>query len=65
MGLLLNGQGDTEMKDTEKDEVHNAFFASVFTNQVSPKQSVASETRREFGARKTLPWWKIIRLENI
>ena len=65
MGLLLNGEGDTVTKDTEKAEVLNAFFTSVFTNQASLKQFLAAETRGEFAARKTSPWWKSIKLENI
>lgn len=62
MGLLLNGEGDTVTKDTGKAEVLTAFFASVFMNQASLKQSLSAETGGEFAARKTCLWWKSIRL---
>lgn len=64
MGLLLNGEGDT-VTNTGKAEVLTAFFASVFTNQASLKQSLSAETGGELAARKTSLWWKSIRLENI
>lgn len=42
IGLLLNGAGDLATADVDKAEVPNAFFASVFTSQVS-LSSVFSE----------------------
>lgn len=34
VGLLLNEEGDLVMKETEKTEVFNAFFAFVFTEKM-------------------------------
>jgi len=36
VGLLLNGTGDRMTNCTEKVEVLNSFFASVFTVEMGP-----------------------------
>lgn len=45
MGLLLNGAGTLVTEDTEKANVLNAFFVSVFTYKTSPQESLTQETR--------------------
>ncbi|KAF4790719.1 hypothetical protein TURU_138206 [Turdus rufiventris] len=42
---LLNQMGVLETEDTEKVELLNAFFASVFTAEVDPQESQISEVR--------------------
>ncbi|GAB0206830.1 hypothetical protein GRJ2_003148600 [Grus japonensis] len=43
VGPLLNEVGALVMEDTEKAELLNAFFASVFTAKVDPQESQALE----------------------
>ncbi|KAK4810486.1 hypothetical protein QYF61_004266 [Mycteria americana] len=45
VGLLLNETGDLVTQDTEKAEVLNAFFASVFTSKTGLQEYQAPETR--------------------
>ncbi|TRZ07418.1 hypothetical protein HGM15179_019687 [Zosterops borbonicus] len=52
VGRFLNEQGTLVTDDTEKAEVLNAFFASVFTNKTSPQGSLTQETRVK-------EWWDI------
>ncbi|XP_068785519.1 uncharacterized protein [Struthio camelus] len=47
VGPLLNGAGALVTKDTEKAELLNAFFASVFTAKASPEEFQTLETREE------------------
>lgn len=37
---LLNGEGQQKIDDTEKAEVFNAFFTSVFTKEVNCDQTL-------------------------
>ncbi|PKU44302.1 rna-directed dna polymerase from mobile element jockey-like [Limosa lapponica baueri] len=41
VGPLLNGTGAMVTEDAEKSELLNAFFASVFTDQASPQESLS------------------------
>lgn len=45
MSPLLNGAGELLTNDMGKDEVLNAFFASIFTGKPGLQESQASETR--------------------
>lgn len=65
MGLLLNGVGVLVTKDTEKEELLNAFFASDFTAKASPQESQALETKKKSRERMTFHWLKRIRLKII
>ncbi|GAB0208892.1 hypothetical protein GRJ2_003354900 [Grus japonensis] len=47
VGLLLNEVGALVMEDTEKVELLNAFFASVFTAKVGPQESQTLEVGEE------------------
>jgi len=47
VGVLLNEVGDLVREDTEKAELLNAFFASVFSAKASPQESQALEAREE------------------
>ena len=47
VGPLLNEVGALVTKDTEKAELLNAFFASVFTAKTSPQESLTLETGEE------------------
>lgn len=40
MDLLLNSPGDLVIEKADKTEVTTAFFASVFTNQVFPREKI-------------------------
>ncbi|RMC04262.1 hypothetical protein DUI87_19081 [Hirundo rustica rustica] len=51
VGMFLNEQGTLATEDTEKGEVLNAFFASIFTNKTSPQGSLTQETRVK-------EWWE-------
>jgi len=45
VGLLLNEVGALVMEDTEKAELLNAYFASVFTAKAGPQDSVLGLAR--------------------
>lgn len=45
VGPLLNGTGDRVLKDMEKSEVLSDF-TSVFTEEIHPQESEASDTRK-------------------
>jgi len=45
VGPLLNEVGDLVTDDTEKVELLNAFFASVFTAKTAPQESQTLEIR--------------------
>ena len=47
MGPLLNEVGALVMEDTEKAELLNACFASVFSAKAGPQESQALEVRGE------------------
>jgi len=47
VGPLLNETGVLVTEDTEKAELMNAFFASVFSAKTGPQESQALEVREE------------------
>jgi len=47
VGLLLNEVGDLVTEDTEKAELLNVFFTSVFSAKTGPQESQALEVREE------------------
>jgi len=47
VGLLLNEMDVLVMVDTEKAELPNAFFSSVFNAKTSPQESQALEVTEE------------------
>ena len=47
VGPLLNEVGVLVTEDTEKAELLNAFFASVFTTKADPQESQALEVREK------------------
>ena len=55
VGLLLNEVGALVTKDTEKAELLNAFFASVFTAKASPQVSQTLEAREEVWRKEDFP----------
>ena len=55
MGPLLNGAGVLVTNDTEKAELLNAFFASVFTAKASPQECQTLETREEAWRKEDFP----------
>jgi len=55
VGPLLNEVSAIMRKDTEKAELLNAFFASVFTAKSSPPESLALGTREEIWRNEDSP----------
>ena len=65
VGPLVNEVGALVMEDTEKVELLNAFFASVFSAKASPQASQSLEVREKPGEWKTFLWLRRIGLEII
>ncbi|GAB0179750.1 mitochondrial enolase superfamily member 1 [Grus japonensis] len=55
VGPLLNEVGALVMEDTEKAELLNAFFASVFTAKVGPQETQTLEAGEKFLQKEDLP----------
>jgi len=55
VGPLLNEVSAVVMEDTEKVELLNAFFASVFSAKASPQESQSPEVREEAYREDDLP----------
>lgn len=64
-GLTLNGARDLVTKDTEKDEVSNTFFTSVFTDKICPEELQAPESSGKVWSNEVLPSVRRIALGNI
>ncbi|KAK4827148.1 hypothetical protein QYF61_015102 [Mycteria americana] len=58
MGPLLNVARELVTNGTEKAEILDAFFASVFTRKNILQESQAPETRRKVWDKEDLPWWR-------
>lgn len=50
------GAGDLVAKDVEKGDVHNVFFASVFTSYACLQQSQVPETHRKICSKEDIPF---------
>ncbi|GAB0189155.1 mitochondrial enolase superfamily member 1 [Grus japonensis] len=55
VGLLLNEVSALVMEDTEKAELLNAFFASVFTAKASPQESQTLEVGEKVWRKEDFP----------
>ncbi|GAB0182218.1 hypothetical protein GRJ2_000687100 [Grus japonensis] len=55
VGLLLNEVGALVMEDTEKTELLNAFFASVFTAKAGPQETQTLEVGEKVLQKEDLP----------
>ena len=56
VGPLLKEGGDLVMEDTEKVELLNAFFASVFTAKAGPQESQTPKVRDETWRKEDFPF---------
>lgn len=56
MGPLINGVGVLETGDTEKVEILNAFFASVFHAKTSPQEFLILEVIERVWGKKGFPF---------
>jgi len=65
VGPLLNKVGALVKEDTEKAELLNAAFASVFRAKAGPQASKSMEVREKAWRKKTFPWLRRIGLEII
>ena len=65
MGQILNEVGVLVLEDTEKTELLNTAFASVFLAKAGPQKSQALKVREEAFQKKTFPWSRRIGLEII
>ena len=63
VGPLLNEVSALVTKDTEKAELLNAFFASVFTAKANPQESQTLEAREKVWRMEDIPWLRRIMLE--
>ena len=55
MGLLLNEVGALVMENTERVELLNDFFASVFTAKTAPQASQSLEVRESLETGRPSP----------
>ncbi|GAB0182598.1 mitochondrial enolase superfamily member 1 [Grus japonensis] len=55
VGPLLNEVGALVMEDTEKAEILNAFFASVFTAKAGPQESQTPGAKKKVWRKEDLP----------
>jgi len=65
VGPLLSETGDLVTQDTEKAEVLNVSFVSVFTSKTSFQESQIPATGGKSRASKVYPWCKKIMSGNI
>lgn len=65
VGLLLNGTGTLATWVTEKAELLNNFFASVFTAKAMSGIPDPGDQGEGLEKRKTFPWLRRIELETI
>ncbi|GAB0203352.1 hypothetical protein GRJ2_002800800 [Grus japonensis] len=65
VGPLLNEVGALVTEDTEKAELLNAAFASVFAAKASPQESQTLEVGEKVLRKEDFPWLRRIGLENI
>jgi len=56
VGPLLNEMAALVREDTEKAELLNAFFVSIFTAKAGPQESQALGEERKPTERMTFPW---------
>ena len=65
MGPLLNELGALVTKDTEKAELLNAFFTSVFTAKSSPPESLTFRTREEIWRNENFPLVEVDQVRDV
>lgn len=59
MGPLLKERGDLVTWDSEKAEVQNVFFASVFTSKTGPQEFQVPEARLNGWSKEDVPLVKL------